>query len=89
MVVGGYHPALRQASGELFQLSDSDLERQFTLLENSTDRERLVRPSHNTAGWDLNVTSLQSEAAVHPLTVTLESGWSTKLSECLRCPHVV
>ena len=81
MVVGGHHTVECRGAfscvrhpAKLFQLPDSDLERQFTLLENSTDRERLVRLSHNTAGWDLNVTSLQSEAAAHPLTVTLESG---------------
>jgi hypothetical protein len=64
-------------------------ERRSAPPENSTGRERLVRQSRNTAGRDLNVTSLQSGAAAHPLTVTLESAWSAKLSECLMCLRVL
>jgi hypothetical protein len=71
----GEHPT---ASG-----IDNDPKRRSASPENSAGRERLFRSSHNTAGRDLNLTSLQSGAAAHPLAVTLESAWSTKLSECL------
>jgi hypothetical protein len=51
---------------------DNDPKRRSAPPENSAGRERLVRPSHNTAGRVLNLTSLQSGTAAHPLAVTLE-----------------
>jgi hypothetical protein len=62
--------------------TDSDLGRRSALPENSAGRERL-RLSQDRAGRDVNVTSLQSRAAPHLLSVVLESVWTTMLQNCL------
>jgi hypothetical protein len=45
-------------------------------------RERLIRLS-DIAGWELKVTSLQLGPAAHPLSVVLETAWTTMLQSCL------
>jgi hypothetical protein len=46
-------------------------------------QERLVRLSHNIAGRNINITSFQSWPGAHPLSVVLETAWTTMLRSCL------
>jgi hypothetical protein len=64
-------------------LPDSDLERQLALPENSAGRKRLVRLSHNIVGRDINITSFQSGPGAYPLSVVLETAWTTMLQSYL------
>jgi hypothetical protein len=55
-------------------------------------RERFLRLSHNTAGRDLNITSLQCGLEAHPLKCGLRDRVDynvAKLPECLRCLLVI